>query len=194
MKCLDLEAGIDQQLPQSGLRVATKMIERAIERAVDRGHCRDEQQQGAVTVEGSPRGAQKIRIALDVLHDIDGDNGIGGKAVAYLVEVSLKYANPRIVGKSPLQLGDVVRGRLDKEESLRGGRVQNQLGDSADPCACLDDPFPQGAGEGVDDPVVVIGGLGDGIQLSARIGEFSDGRGRIEGTEGCNIASLKTGR
>jgi hypothetical protein len=129
-----------------------------------------------------------------VLHNIDGDDGIGGKTVAYLVEVSLKYPNPRIVGKPPLQLGDVVAGRLDKEESLRGGGVQNQLGDSADSRPCLDDPFPEGAGEGVDDPVVVIEGLGDGIQLGARIGEFRDGRDRKEGTEGCNIASLKTGR
>jgi len=137
---------------------------------------------------------KEIRVALDMLHDIDGNDGIGRKAVADFVEVSLKYPNPGIVRKPPLQLRDVVPRRLDKEKSLGRGGIQNQLGDSTDSRSRLDDPFPEVCAEDVDDPIVVVGGLGDGIQLGARIREFSDGRGRKEGTDGCNIASLKTRR
>jgi hypothetical protein len=170
------------------------MVEGAIERAVDRRHCGDEQQQGAVTGEGSTSGAKKISVAFDVLHDIDGDDGIGREAVAYLVEVSLEHADARIAGKPPLQLGDVVLCRLDEKEGLGGGAFQNELGNRSDPRPCFGDSFTERSGEGVDDPIVVVGGLSYGIQLGTGIGELSNGGGRRKGIGGCNLASLKTGR
>jgi hypothetical protein len=175
----DLEARFEQKLSQSGLRVATKMVEGAIERAVNRRHCRDEQQQGAVTGKDSPSGAKEISVAFDVLHDINGDDSISGKGIPYLVEVSLEHAHAWIAGKSPLQLGDVVSCRLDKKEGFRRGAFQNELGNGSDPRSRLGDPFPERSGEGIDNPIVVIGSLGDSVQLGARIGELSNSGRRI---------------
>ena len=193
VKSLDLEAGIEKELTQPRPGVAAEMIERAIERAIDRRHSRDEQQQGAVTREDATRGAQKIRVTLDVLHDVDGNDRVCLEAVADLVEISLEHADARVAGESALQLGDVVAGRLDEKEGFGAGPVQNQLGDGADPGPCLGDSLAQDAGEGVDDPIVVIGGFGDGIQLGAGIGELSNGGvGRRVGGN-CNLAWVKIG-
>jgi hypothetical protein len=128
-----------------------------------------------------------------MLHDVDGDDSVGRKAVADLVEISLKDADARVARESPLQLRDIVAGRLDEEQGFGGGPVQNQLGDGADPGAGLGDSLAKDAGEGVDDPIVVIGGLGDGIQLSAGIGEISDGGVGRRVIGKCNLASMKIG-
>ena len=193
VQSLDLEAGIEKELAEPRPGVATKMIERAIERAIDRGHSRDEQQQRAVTRERATRGAQKIRVTLDVLHDIDGDDGVCPEGVADFVEVPLEDANAGVARKPPLQLRDIVPGRLDEKEGFGGGPVQDQLGDGTDSGPGLGDPLAECAGKGVDDPIVVIGGLGDGIQLGAGIGEISNGGvGRRVGGN-CNLAWVKIG-
>jgi hypothetical protein len=128
-----------------------------------------------------------------MLHDVDGDDSVGREAVADLVEISLKNADARVPRESPLQLGDIVAGGLDEEQGFGRGPVQNQLGDGADPGAGLGDSLAKDAREGVDDPIVVIGGLGDGIQLGAGIGEISDGGVGRRVIGKCNLASMKIG-
>ena len=143
VQSLNLEAGIEKEPAQPRSGVATKMIERAIERAIDRGHSRDEQQQGAVTRERATRGAQKIRVTLDMLHDIDGDDGVCPEGVADFVEVALEDANAGVARKPPLQLRNVVPGGLDEKEGFGGGPVQDQLGDGADTRAGLGDSLAE---------------------------------------------------
>ena len=174
MQPLDLEPGVGEQLLQSGLGVAPKVIERSVERAIDRGHGGDEQQQGAVTRQSPLRGTHEIRVVLDVLHDVDGDYRVGRKAVADLFQVALKDPNTGIAPKLLLKLRDVVGGWLDEKELARGRQLEKPFGDGADACPGLDYPFAKGPGEGVDYPVVVVMGFGDRVELGAGICELAN--------------------
>src|SRR5215208_1746538 len=101
------------------------MIERLVQRAVNRGDCRHEQEESAVSGERCVRRPKEFVVALDVLQHIHGYHRVSAKAIADALEVALVNADTRIAIEPSPQFRDVVLRWLDQQHLLRSSLVEN---------------------------------------------------------------------
>ena len=111
---------------------------------------------------------------FNVLEHVYGDDAIRFEAGPDVFQITMINAHSAITREPSLQFADVVRGWLDQEHLLRCGAGEQKLRHGANSGSGLYDSLTQCGGKGIDDPVVVIGGFGNRVELGAGIRKVGD--------------------
>ena len=119
-------------------------------------------------------GAEKVCVALDVLHNVNSDHRIRGCHVGNVPEVSVVNRDPPVAFGSLPQRSNVVSRRLDQKHLTGRTAPQYEVGYSPNARARFQDSVAECSGEGIDNPVVIVGRLGDRIELGAEIRKLGD--------------------
>jgi hypothetical protein len=166
---LYLETGVEERGAEPGPGITAEMLECAVERPEYRRASGDQQKQRAAGCQDVVRRLQKLIVVLDMLENVDGDDGIRLERVGQIFQIPVIYRNARVASESLSKYRQVISGWLDQSERTGRRAVQNQFRYRSNSRAGLNASFPNMTREGIDDPIVIVRCLGHRVELGAGI-------------------------
>ncbi len=170
---MQLKTGLLQQGGETSFIVPANVLHCAIEAAEEPGHGRNVEQQCATRLQHRVKSSQQAQVVGDVFQHIDQNGAIEwAKGVRQRFQHSASGLNVASIRKAAPQPRVEILRRLDQEQfidpiGISGGNV-------ADARANLNHPPAQVLSKVLENPAVVIGYVGENIEVSTLVEGWMD--------------------